>query len=79
MKKGINFTAEESKNEWVSTCTDRTNRTMYLYKAVGLVGSNASGKSNILDSFNYAVKFINNSFTRKEDAHTDESRNKKAP
>lgn len=37
-----------------------------LYRAIGLVGPNASGKSNILESVFFALKFINNTINRKE-------------
>lgn len=39
-----------------------------LYKAIGLVGPNASGKSNILDSLFFSLKFINSTIKRKESA-----------
>lgn len=29
-----------------------------LYNVIGLLGPNASGKSNIIDSFYFAIKFI---------------------
>lgn len=62
----INFTAEQKDDEWVTECENKLNKPLYIYKAVGLVGPNASGKSNILDSFIFALRFINSSFTRKE-------------
>lgn len=37
-----------------------------LYKCIGLVGPNASGKSNILSSLYFALKFINSTINRKE-------------
>lgn len=37
-----------------------------LYKCIGLVGPNASGKSNILDSLYFALKFINSTIQRKD-------------
>lgn len=37
-----------------------------LYRAIGLVGPNASGKSNILESIFFALKFINHTISRKE-------------
>lgn len=37
-----------------------------LYKTIGLVGPNASGKSNILKSMYFALKFVNLTISRKE-------------
>lgn len=37
-----------------------------LYKCIGLVGPNASGKSNILESLYFALKFINSTIKRKD-------------
>ncbi len=37
-----------------------------LYKTIGLVGPNASGKSNILDSLYFSLKFIHSTIKRKE-------------
>ena len=37
-----------------------------LYNTIGLIGPNASGKSNIIDSFYFAIKFIKNTISRKE-------------
>lgn len=37
-----------------------------LYNIIGLVGPNASGKSNIIDSFYFAIKFIKKTISRKE-------------
>ena len=39
-----------------------------LYKAIGLVGPNACGKSNILNSLFFSLKFINSTIKRKESA-----------
>ncbi|MEZ3428488.1 MAG: ATP-binding protein [Lachnospiraceae bacterium] len=37
-----------------------------LYRCIGLVGPNASGKSNIISSLFFALKFINSTIERKE-------------
>lgn len=37
-----------------------------LYNVIGLLGPNASGKSNIIDSFYFAIKFIKKTISRKE-------------
>ena len=37
-----------------------------LYNVIGLMGPNASGKSNIIDSFYFAIRFIKNTISRKE-------------
>lgn len=39
-----------------------------LYNVIGLVGPNAGGKSNIIDSFYFAIKFIKKTISRKERA-----------
>ena len=54
----INFTANETskKDEWIVTLGDEG---YHLYKGIGLLGPKASGKTNILDSFYFAVRFIN--------------------
>lgn len=39
-----------------------------LYKTIGLVGPNACGKSNILKSLFFSLKFINSTIKRKESA-----------
>ncbi|SEQ64697.1 AAA family ATPase [Butyrivibrio sp. TB] len=39
-----------------------------LYKTIGLIGPNASGKSNILDSLFFSIRFINLTIKRKESA-----------
>lgn len=63
----LNFTASNSseKNEWM---VELENPKYNLYKGLGLVGPNASGKSNILDSFEFAIRFIKNTISRKEKA-----------
>lgn len=37
-----------------------------VYRCIGLVGPNASGKSNIIDSLFFALRFINSTIERKE-------------
>ncbi len=37
-----------------------------VYRCIGLVGPNASGKSNIIDSMFFALRFINSTIERKE-------------
>lgn len=37
-----------------------------LYKCIGLIGPNASGKTNIIQSFNFAFRFILNTIKRKD-------------
>lgn len=37
-----------------------------IYKCIGLVGPNASGKSNIINSLLFALRFINSTIVRKE-------------
>lgn len=61
----INFSAknEEYNSEWV---IKNENLDYPIYKAIGLIGPNASGKSNILDSMIFALDFINRTLTRKD-------------
>ncbi len=61
----INFTSDNKESRWV-TEYELNNKAISIYKTIALVGPNASGKSNILDSFMFALHFINSSFTRKE-------------
>lgn len=37
-----------------------------IYRCIGLVGPNASGKSNIIDSLYFALNFVNSTIERKE-------------
>lgn len=39
-----------------------------VYKAIGLVGPNASGKSNIIEAFRFALEFIDETISRKDSA-----------
>lgn len=63
----INFSAEEDAKdkEWITSIEEKN---CFLYKAIGLIGPNASGKSNIIDSFYFAIRFINNTIRRKENS-----------
>ncbi len=63
----INFRAEgkNTKSNWATTFCDKISP---FYKCIGLFGPNASGKSNIIDSFAYAVGFVNMTITRKDSA-----------
>lgn len=60
----INFTADKKRrdNDWVI----ETNNQSELYKAIGLIGPNAAGKSNIIESLMFAFKFIFGTISRKE-------------
>lgn len=62
----INFSAKD-KNVEKNLIINEKNMSP-LYKAIGLVGPNASGKSNILDSLFFSLKFINSTIKRKESA-----------
>lgn len=61
----INFAKvdDHTGNPWTITVE---NPKYELYNVIGLVGPNASGKSNIIDSFYFAIKFIKRTITRKE-------------
>lgn len=60
----INFRADKkySDSEWV---IKSENSSVSLYKCIGLIGPNASGKSNILESLHFAFRFILNTINRK--------------
>lgn len=60
----INFRADKNycDSEWVIDCE---NSSAPLYKCIGLLGPNASGKSNILESLQFAFRFILNTINRK--------------
>ena len=60
----INFTAMKKNDESDKIYNDVLESA--VYKSVGLVGPNASGKSNIINSLFYALRFINSTITRKE-------------
>ena len=61
----INFTANHENNysKWVNKSEVLSYN---LFKVIGLVGPNASGKSNILDSLSFAVRFIKRTIQRNE-------------
>ncbi len=63
----INFRADSKreKNSWMTEFCDKVSP---FYKCIGLFGPNASGKSNIIESFSFAVRFINNTISRKDSA-----------
>ena len=62
----INFCAEKKdiKSKWVTAENLKTP----VYKCIGLIGPNASGKSNIIDALYYALEFIYNTISRKDSA-----------
>lgn len=62
----INFSAnEKQKHEmWVIEEEGMPR----VYKSIGLVGPNASGKTNIIQSFMFALRFIQGTIKRKESA-----------
>lgn len=61
----INFAKVDDKpdDRW---CISVEKPGYILYNTIGLIGPNASGKSNIIDSFYFAIKFIKNTISRKE-------------
>ena len=61
----INFTADKKsrKNNWVTM-----QESQELYKAIGLIGPNASGKTNIVESIVFAFRFILGTISRRESA-----------
>lgn len=63
----INYTADNKykNSKWVIHTTDIPKP---LYKCIGMIGPNASGKSNIIDSFIFAIRFITNTLNRKDTA-----------
>ncbi len=61
----INFSAL-SKNVEANKLLNNTESEHPIYRCIGLVGPNASGKSNIIDSLYFALKFINTTIKRKE-------------
>lgn len=64
----INFRADKKyeDSKWV---VNDTTIGMPIYKCVGLLGPNASGKSNIIDALYFALKFIYRTISRKENEH----------
>lgn len=61
----INFSADKKyhNSEWV---VQKEGIPVHLYKCIGLIGPNASGKSNIIESMYYAFRFILNTIKRRE-------------
>lgn len=60
----INFTARVKNVDNDKLINDEIGRS--VYRCIGLVGPNASGKSNIISSLFFALKFINSTIKRKE-------------
>lgn len=60
----INFRADEKYQEsgWVCQGLEAAG----IYKCMGFVGPNASGKTNIIDSVFFALRFIQGTISRKE-------------
>ncbi len=61
----ISFRADE-KYQDSGWAVQNENISPPLYKCIGLMGPNASGKSNIIESFNFAFRFILNTIKRRE-------------
>jgi AAA15 family ATPase/GTPase len=63
----INFSAQGSKseNDWIVDIPVKPNK---LYKAIGLIGPNASGKTNIIKSMEFALAFISRTIKRKDNS-----------
>lgn len=61
----INFTAME-KNIEPDKLIKEDGLNLPIYKCIGLLGPNASGKSNIINSLFFALRFINSTIERKE-------------
>ncbi len=61
----INFRADErySSSEWV---IQDESLSVPLYKCIGLIGPNASGKTNVIQSFRFAFRFILNTIKRRD-------------
>ena len=60
----INFTAMRKNVDSDKLVNDELGSS--VYRCIGLVGPNASGKSNIISSLYFALKFINSTIERKE-------------
>lgn len=60
----INFSADKKyhDSEWVIQADEIP---VHLYKCIGLIGPNASGKSNIIESIYYAFRFILSTIKRR--------------
>lgn len=63
----INFSVKDNEYnpKWV---IENDNLDYPVYKTIGLIGPNASGKSNILESMKFAFDFINTTLSRKADS-----------
>lgn len=63
----INFRADRkyTKSTWAVANVDKG---APVYKTIGLVGPNASGKSNIIEAFRFALGFIDETIMRKDNA-----------
>lgn len=63
----INFRADRkyAESAWAVAGVDKG---APVYKAIGLVGPNASGKSNIIEAFRFALEFIDETIMRKDNA-----------
>lgn len=63
----INFRADRkyAESDWTVADVDKG---APVYKAIGLVGPNASGKSNIIEAFRFALEFIDETIMRKDNA-----------
>lgn len=60
----INFTAMRKNVDSGKLINDELSSS--VYRCIGLVGPNASGKSNIISSLFFALRFINSTIERKE-------------
>ncbi len=62
----INFCAEKknANSKWVAS----EKLKVPVYKCIGLIGPNASGKSNIIDALYFALSFIDKTISRKDSA-----------
>lgn len=63
----INFCSEKKSenSKWAVTSIYKTRP---IYKCIGLLGPNASGKSNIIEALYFALKFIDRTISRKDSA-----------
>ena len=63
----INFRTDEKyrDSEWVIQGEEFA---IPLYKGIGMIGPNASGKTNIIQSFDFAIRFILNTIKRRDDS-----------
>ncbi|MCX4326042.1 MAG: ATP-binding protein [Lachnospiraceae bacterium] len=61
----INFSADDKYKNSSWTINDNS-IPVHLYKCIGLIGPNASGKTNIIDSLIFASRYILNTIKRKD-------------